>query len=103
MKLFRAFAILAAALLVCAFGLVMLTPDGMTLDEGVAALGPRAISDFRHTVQHILGPGAWSRLCMPLLVRPVWLIPLCLGMICAGVAASLSTPSESQRSTRTRP
>ena len=101
--LFRTFAIFAAALLVAAFGLAMLTPDGMTLDEGLAAMGPHAIGSFRHGVQHVLGAGAWTHLCMPLLVRPVWLIPLCLGMICAGVAASVSTPGESQHSTRTRP
>jgi hypothetical protein len=100
--IFRIFAVLAAALLVGAFSLAVLTPDGMSLDQGVLMLEPTLVSSVRHLVQHTIGAAAWTRLFMPLLVRPVWLIPLCLGMICAGVAASVGTPTESPRRTRTR-
>jgi hypothetical protein len=98
----RIFAVFAAALLVGAFGLMVLTPDGMTLDQGVYALDPRGIAHLRGMVGHLLGAAAWGKLFMPVLIRPVWMIPLCTGLVCAGVAASTGTPTESPRSTRTR-
>ncbi len=99
---FRIFAVLAAALLVGAFGLLVLMPDGMTLDLALAEFNPALVGHMRHFVQHVLGAGAWSHAFMPLLVRPVWLIPFSLGLVSAGVSVSLSTPTESPRRTRTR-
>jgi hypothetical protein len=99
---FRIFAVLAAALLVGAFGLLVLMPDGMTLDQAMASFNPLLVGHLRHFVQHSLGAAAWSHVFMPLLVRPVWLIPLCLGMVCAGVSVTTGTPTESPRRTRTR-
>jgi hypothetical protein len=102
MLLFRTFAVLAAALLVGAFGLLVLMPDGTTLDVGLVSLSPTLVGHLRHGVQHFLGAWVWSHVFTPLLVRPVWLIPLCLGMVCAGVSVTTGTPTESPRRTRTR-
>jgi hypothetical protein len=102
MILFRTFAVLAATLLVGAFGLLVLMPDGTTLDVGLVSLSPTLVSHLRHFVQQVLGAWTWSHVFMPLLVRPVWLIPLCLGMVCAGVSVTTGTPTESPRRTRTR-
>jgi hypothetical protein len=102
MLLFRTFAVLAAALLVGAFGLLVLMPDGTTLDVGLVSLSPTLVGQMRHLVQHSLGTWPWSHLFMPLLVRPAWLIPFCLGMVCAGVSVTTGMPTESPRRTRTR-
>ena len=41
----------------------------------------------------------WSGIELPFLLRPLWLIPAALGLICAGAAATLSfgKPSPSRR------
>ncbi|MEJ0044735.1 MAG: hypothetical protein WDN04_00105 [Rhodospirillales bacterium] len=54
---FRIFAVLAAALLVGAFGLLVLMPDGMTLDLALAEFNPALVGHMRHFVQHVLGGG----------------------------------------------
>lgn len=87
----RILVILASVLLVAAVGLAALTPRGLTLDQGVALLDPAA------------SPWLHSRLAVwvqePFLDRPVWFVPASLGLVCAGVAASLnlSRPPQSHR------
>ena len=98
----RVFTVLACALLVGAFALLMLSPDGMTLEQGIGALRPHAVAHLRVSLQHALGPAPWSHVCVPLLLRPVWFIPLGLGLVCAAVAHMTAAPDESPRSRRTR-
>lgn len=92
----RSFAVLAAALFVLAFALAMLTHGAMSLLEGLARLDP----GLPHRVHHLLAGAfhgfVWQRLALPLLVRPVWLVPACLGLVCAGVAATASVPDAAQ-------
>ena len=77
----RLLVVLASVLLVAAVGLATLSPRGLTLGQGVtlARLGTGIQESF--------------------LDRPVWFLPAGLGLICAGVAATLnfSRASESHR------
>ena len=87
----RLLLVIAAALLVAAVGLATLTPRGLTLDQGVALANPRVLTWMRAQ----LGTGMQESL----LDRPVWFLPAGLGVICAGLAATLnfSRASESHR------
>lgn len=94
----RVFAVLAALLLVLAVAIASLTPAGMTLGQGLLMLDGGSPAWLRaHT-----GAWLWNWLEMPFLVRPLWLVPACLGVICAGMAATFNqgnaSPSRRRRS-----
>ena len=99
---FRTFAVLAAAMAVIAVALIVLAPDNMTLIQGLAEVNPALPRQLQHAVQNALGVRAWAHVATPLLVRPVWLIPVSLGLLFAGISASTGWPTQSPRSTRTR-
>ncbi len=94
----RTFTVLSAFLLVCAVAAAALAPTGMTLSRGIASFtgvvepwlrlnSPRWLQD-------------WVE--VPLLTRPLWMLPALLGVVCAGVAASATlgsaSPSHRRRS-----
>ncbi len=96
----RTFTVLAAVLLVAAFALIVLAPYDMPLVQGVTALDPAMLRHFQHAVLHTLGGHVWAGMVVPVLARPIWLIPLSLGMVCAGVAATTSVPPAPHRTRR---
>jgi hypothetical protein len=98
----RTFTLLAAVLLVFAFALMILPPPTMSLAQGLSELNHALVMQAQHAVQRALGSWAWMRVCVPVLVRPVWLMPLCLGLLCAGTAASTAPPSQPPHGARTR-
>ncbi len=82
----RIFAVLAALFLVSAVAIGTLTPQGLTLGQGLLMLdrgSPVWLKE--HSIDWL-----WDWLWVPFLVRPLWLLPACLGLICAGMAASLN-------------
>ncbi|GAC1345705.1 MAG: hypothetical protein NVSMB18_25970 [Acetobacteraceae bacterium] len=94
----RIFAVLAALLLVAAVAIATLTPQGLTLGQGLVMLDRGMTAWMRaHSADW-----AWQWLELPFMVRPLWLVPACLGVICAGMAASLNlgsaSPSRRRRS-----
>ena len=94
----RIFAILAAILLVAAAGIAALTPLGLTLSQGLLEFDPNALVWARgHSTSWM-----WLWLEMPFLLRPLWLLPACAGVVCAGIATSFNirkaSPSRRRRS-----
>ncbi len=94
----RVFAVFAALFLVAAVALAALTPFGMTLGQGLMLLDNAALTWLqRHSMTW-----AWTWLEMPVLLRPLWLIPAALGLLCVGAAMSLNfgktSPSRRKRS-----
>jgi hypothetical protein len=94
----RVFAVLAALFLVSAVAIGTLTPPGLTLGQGLVMLdrgGPSWLRD--HSASWV-----WDWLEVPFMVRPLWLMPACIGLICVGLAASLNlgnaSPSRRGRS-----
>jgi hypothetical protein len=81
---------------------MVLPPDGLTLVQGLAELVQDAPQTLQHSIVHTFGNVAWLKLFVPLLVRPVWLVPLSAGVLCVGVAASTMPPTESPRRTGRR-
>jgi hypothetical protein len=96
----RIFTVLAAAMLVAAFGLIMLAPYDMPLVQGLSAVDPSLLRQIQHAVLHTLGGRAWAVLITPVLARPIWLLPLALGMVCAGLAATTVMPGTTHRTRR---
>ncbi len=94
----RVLMVLASVFLVSAVGLAALAPRGITLNQALTLLDPASITWLR---DHAL-PWIWNGIETPLLVRPVWLLPAALGLICAGLAASFNfaqtSPSRRRRS-----
>lgn len=91
----RVFAVLGSAFLVAAVGLALLTPSGMSLSGGIDAVLPTALEWMRSRSASWL----WFSIEVPFLVRPLWLVPTCVGLLCAGIAGSLNF----KKSTNTRP
>ena len=82
----RVFTVLAAVFLVLAVAAVALAPMGMTLGRGLATVSSSADYWLRSHSPDLLRQ--WVE--VPLLTRPLWLLPAALGFICAGAAVSCS-------------
>ena len=94
----RAFAVLAAVLLVGSVALAALLPEGTSLGQFLHMIDSTAPRHLQAAVVQVLGHGVTTALVVPFLVRPAWLIPVCLGIMCAGGAVTAMT----QVSTRTK-
>ncbi len=92
----RVFAVLAALFLVGAVAIGALTPPGLTLGQGLLMLDHEATNWLRGGSPAWL----WNWIEVPLMERPLWLIPASLGVICAGMAASLNLGDTSPRRRR---
>lgn len=94
----RIFAALAALFLVAAVAIAALTPLGMTLGQGLTLLD----GAWMAWIQKHSPAWGWMWVELPFLLRPLWLIPAGIGLICAGAAASLNfgraSPSRRKRS-----
>ncbi|MBW4093030.1 MAG: hypothetical protein HIU82_18305 [Proteobacteria bacterium] len=91
MILSRILAVVAALLLVGAVALAMLAPPEMQLGRALFLLDhdlPRALHGG---IEAHFADWMWTDLVLPLLVRPVWLIPASIGLLCAGGALTLGS------------
>ena len=94
----RTFTLLSAAFLVGAVALAALMPRSMTLSRGISTLNGSVEPWLRaHSP-------VWLQIWVevPMLSRPIWLLPTVLGLVCAGVAASATlgaaSPTRRRRS-----
>ncbi len=85
---FRVFAVLAAALLVGAIALGTLEPADMSLLQAISLAAPAMPEHLQHALSGRFGHFLWINIVIPLLVRPLWLVPTSLGLVCAGAAAT---------------
>ena len=91
----RIFAILAAVFLVLAVGIAALTTFQLTLGQGLLMLNPSWLDWLRsHSATWV-----WNWIETPFLLRPLWLLPACIGVVCAGIATSCNfgNPSATRR------
>ncbi len=96
----RILAVLAAILLVGAVALAMLGPPAVPLGHALFMLDHDLMEGMHAFIGHHLHAWLWDNLVVPLLVRPAWLVPAALGLICAGMSLSLSTRKSTHRSHR---
>ncbi|HTI83049.1 MAG TPA: hypothetical protein VL614_21565 [Acetobacteraceae bacterium] len=96
----RIFAVLAAALLVGAVAVAMLGPPEVPLGQMVFMIDHDLMNAMRSAIETHLASWIWAYLIAPVMVRPAWLVPAALGLICAGMAVTLSNRKSAHRSHR---
>ena len=68
--------------------------------QAINALDGMATEHAQRMFVGVFGRGFWEAVLVPLLVRPVWMIPVSLGLICVGAAVtalSQASPRPKQR------
>ncbi len=88
----RTFAVLAAVFLVAAVALAALLSPEMPLGEALQMTGSDIVGRWRE----LSSVWSWQWLSVPVLSRPVWLLPAAIGLVCAGFAASFNLGRTSQ-------
>jgi hypothetical protein len=96
----RVFAVLAAALLVGAVAVAILAPPDVPLGQMLFLVDHDLMDAFHNGVERHLASWFWDYLIAPLMVRPAWLVPAALGLICAGLALTLANRKPAHRSHR---
>lgn len=96
----RILAVMAAVFLVGAFALATLGPPDMPLGNALFVIDHGLLRTAQQAVQNHLGVWTWGHLVVPLLIRPVWLVPAALGLVCAGGALTLASGAPHSRRRR---
>lgn len=96
----RVLAVLAAMLLVGAVALAMLGPPEVPLGQALFMVDHDLMDGLHYFIGQHLHAWLWDHLMMPLMLRPAWLLPAALGLICGGISLSLSTRKTTHRSHR---
>jgi hypothetical protein len=96
----RTLAVLAAILLVGAVALATLGPGTISLGQALFELSPAEPDAMHHWLERIMGVWAWNDLALPMIVRPAWLVPAALGLICVGLSVSFPNRKSAHRSHR---
>jgi hypothetical protein len=85
----RIFAVLAAINLVGFVALATMLPD-MSLYEALHVLDAIRADGVQGALIAAFGRDFWNVALVPVLLRPVWFLPLSLGLICVGGSCSFS-------------
>jgi hypothetical protein len=93
----RILASVAAALLVGAVAVALLGPPGMLLGQALLTVDDHLLAALQSEVEHALAPWLWTQVILPVLVRPAWLPPAALGLICAGLSLTLPQGRRAER------
>ena len=94
----RTLAVLSAILLVGSVALATLGPPGVPLGQMLFMVDHDLMDRMHRFIAGTMTDWVWSELTVPLLLRPAWLVPASVGLICAGVAVSLSNRKPARRS-----
>jgi hypothetical protein len=98
MILQRVITVAAAVFLVGAVTVALLGPPNIPLGAALYMVDSQALYALRAHAADWL----WNDLAMPLLLRPAWLLPACIGIVLAGMSITLSSRQGPQRSPRRR-
>lgn len=98
----RILAVLAAAFLVGAVAVATLGPSNVPLGAALYMLDRDTLDWLQTGIQSHAAAWIWDDVAMPLLLRPAWLLPTGIGLICAGASLTLSNRQRTQRSHRRR-
>ena len=96
----RVLAVIAAVLLVGAVALATLGPPSVPLGQLLFMIDHDTTNRVQGWVLHYLGNWVWRFGVSPVLVRPAWLVPAALGLVCLGASLTLSTRKPAHRSHR---
>ena len=98
----RILAVISAMFMVAAFALATMLPPEMPLSQAISLVNHGWLVSFQDAMLKSVSAWVWANLVVPLLLRPVWILPITLGMITAGIAVTLSTRRGSANSRRRR-
>lgn len=98
----RALAVLCAAFLVGAIAIGSLTDPGWPLGHMMFAISPRVLDFFQTGVRANVPAWMWDWVVLPCLIRPAWLLPACVGVVCGGLYVTLASRQGEPRSRRKR-
>lgn len=96
----RIFAVLAAVMLVGAVALATLGPPEVPLGQVLFMIDHDLMRALQGGIEKHLWVWIWDYLMQPLMIRPAWLVPACIGLVCAGMSLTLSTRKSTRRSHR---
>jgi hypothetical protein len=96
----RVLAVIAAILLVSAVGVATFGPESVSLGQALSLLDDSLLDVLMKWSNRVFGSWAWGAVVQPLLVRPAWLVPASSGIVCSGLALSLSNRKTTHRSHR---
>ncbi len=88
----RVLAVLASTALIGAFALATMLPPLTSLGELVAMLDGHTLLALSRVVRGDAPVWVWTWLVLPVLMRPVWLLPAAFGMVLGGLAITLGSP-----------
>jgi hypothetical protein len=80
---------------------IMLSPD-TSLGQALAAFDAGWPASLQHLVRDDVSDWVWRQLVLPVLQRPVWLLPTGFGLVSAGAAVTMATRRGATRSHRRR-
>jgi hypothetical protein len=78
----------------------MLGPPSVPLGQALFMLDHDLMSALHGSIERHVSAWLWDHLAAPLMLRPAWLLPAALGLICGGLSLSLSTRKPAHRSHR---
>jgi len=100
MAAYRILAVIAAALLVGSVALATLGPPEVPLGQLLFMIDHETMNRVQSWVLHYLGDWVWRYGVSPVMVRPAWLVPAALGLVCVGASVTLSARKPAHRSHR---
>lgn len=98
----RILAVISAWFLVVAFALAIMLPTGMTLVQALAVLNHDLLVTLQDLIRLHVSEWCWLNMAVPVLLRPVWLLPAALALVTGGAAVTLSNRGGPARSRRRR-
>ena len=96
----RILAVISAILLVAAVAIATFGPESISLGQALYLLDHDVLDKLPDWSTRMLGNWMWTSVIQPLLVRPAWLVPASIGIVCVGLSVSLSNRKTSHRSHR---
>ena len=94
----RVLAVLSAILLVSAVAIATFGPQSISLGQAIYLFDHDFLDRLPLWSTQNLGKWMWDSVIQPLLVRPAWLIPASLGIVCLGLSFSISNSKTTHRS-----
>jgi len=82
-------------LLVGAVALAMLGPPAVPLGQALFMIDHDLMNALHSGIERHLSTWLWDNVAVPLMLRPAWLVPAALGLICGGLSLTLSTRKKS--------
>jgi hypothetical protein len=93
----KVFAATGAMCLVGGIALAILMRPTVTLADLMAMMDHRMAAVWNRAEHGVTASWFWDHAVMPVLLRPAWLLPTGLGLVCVGAAVSFAWGRESAR------